>query len=89
MNEIPAGSTERDAAILAGTLCLMSCFAQHPLPLYASRIAENLYALADSVNASAEFRAVCARLAQRWRTLHDDAALRCADAPPDDARRLQ
>ena len=80
---------DRDAAIVAGTLCLMSCFAQHPHPSYAARIADNLAGLATSDGASAEFRTVCGRLANRWRSLHAEARIRCAEAPPSDRRRLQ
>ena len=60
-------------AIIAGTLCLMSCYAQHPAPAYAVRIAENLARLADATTRSAEFRAVCRRMAKRWTALHAEA----------------
>jgi hypothetical protein len=90
MNPLPVrAEDDRDAAIVAGTLCLMSCFAQHPHPSYAARIAGNLADLATSVDASAEFRTVCDRLAQRWWTLHAEAKRRCAGAPPPDRRPLQ
>ncbi len=56
-------------AIVAGTLCLMSCFAQHPHAAYAERVTENLLRLGDDVALSPELRAVCARLAERWNVL--------------------
>ena len=80
---------DRAAAIVAGTLCLMSCFAQHPHPSYAARIAGNLADLATSDEASAEFRTVCDRLAQRWWALHAEATTRCVVNPPTDRRPLQ
>jgi hypothetical protein len=80
----------RTDAIIAGTLCLMSCFAQHRLPAYAARIADNLLRLADGASLSAEFRAVCRRMAARWRSLEQDAR-RCEahGVPLPDTRSLQ
>jgi len=79
-----------EAGLVAATLCLMSCYAQHMHPAYAERIVGNLDALACSGCVSAELRTVCRRLADRWRTL--DASSRCAcsaGAVPDDRRVLQ
>ena len=42
---VPADESAPDA-IIAGTLCLMSCYAQHPAPAYAGRVADNLLRLA-------------------------------------------
>lgn len=80
----------RPDAMIAGTLCLMSCYAQHPVPLYAARIADNLARLADAEAMSAEFRAVCRRMAERWNALEADARDRCASgAAIRDERSLQ
>lgn len=81
---------ERPDAMIAGTLCLMSCYAQHPVPDYAARIAGNLAALADAGTLTAEFRSVCRRMAERWHALEVDARCRCAGgAPVRDERTLQ
>ncbi|MCC6378799.1 MAG: hypothetical protein IT519_08295 [Burkholderiales bacterium] len=81
---------ERPDAMIAGTLCLMSCYAQHPAPVYAARIAGNLAALAGSGTLTAEFRAVCRRMAERWHVLEVEARGRCAcGAPVRDERTLQ
>lgn len=76
--------------MIAGTLCLMSCYAQHPAPVYAARIADNLARLALSDALTAEFRSVCRRMAERWNALEADARARCAcGAPIRDDRSLQ
>lgn len=81
---------QRPAAMIAGTLCLMSCYAQHPAPLYAARIADNLSRLALSDSLTAEFRSVCRRMADRWSALEADARERCAcGARIRDERSLQ
>lgn len=81
---------ERPDATIAGTLCLMSCYAQHPVPDYAARIAHNLAMLAAYGTLTAEFRAVCRRMAERWSAIEADARERCAcGAPVRDERRLQ
>ena len=64
-------------AIIAGTLCLMSCYAQHPAPAHAARVADNLMRLAGSPTLSAEFRAVCRRMAERWTVLQREAQTLC------------
>ncbi len=67
--------TGRDpAAIIAGTLCLMSCYAQHPLALYARRVTDNLARLADGAAMTPELRAVCRRLSAQWEGIADEAA---------------
>lgn len=78
-----------DAAVIGGTLCLMSCFAQHAHPAYAARIASNLDRLAASPAVSAELRTVCRRLAERWHVFHAEAVERSVARAPDDARTLQ
>lgn len=90
MQERASTHDERPDAMIAGTLCLMSCYAQHPVPVYAARIADNLAALAASATLTAEFRAVCRRMAERWSTLEADARDQCAcGAPVRDERKLQ
>jgi len=78
-----------DAAVIGGTLCLMSCFAQHAHPAYAARIASNLDRLAASPAVSAELRTVCRRLAGRWHAFHAEAVERSLARAPDDSRSLQ
>jgi hypothetical protein len=77
------------AAVVAGTLCLMSCFAQHPLALYAQRVAGNLGRLASDPAITPELRSVCRRLAEQWDGIADDARS-SADAglAPGDTRPL-
>ena len=60
-------------AVLAGTLCLMSCYTQNPVAVYAERIAANLAGLADDGRLTAEFRAICARLSVRWLQIGHEA----------------
>ena len=80
----------RPDAIIAGTLCLMSCYAQHASPAYASRIADNLRCLAGVASLTAEFRAVCRRMAERWSALEDEARSRVASGTSiPDGRTLQ
>ncbi len=64
-------------AIIAGTLCLMSCYAQHPAPAYAGRVADNLLRLAAAPALSGESRAVCRRMAERWTVLQREAQALC------------
>jgi len=79
----------RPESVIAGTLCLMSCFVQHRLPLYAERIAENLRLLAADASLTAEMRTLCERLAVRWNAISADAAREVAAAgPPADARAV-
>jgi hypothetical protein len=85
-----ASEEARPDALIAGTLCLMSCFAQHPLPAYAARIADNLMQLGTQDALTAEFRAACRRIAERWVALEADARVRCAGgAAVRDGRSLQ
>lgn len=60
-------------AVVAGTLCLMSCFAQFPLVAYAARVAANLAQLAGDPHLTPELRTVCGRLAERWEVIVGDA----------------
>ncbi|CAG0994801.1 hypothetical protein BURK1_02468 [Burkholderiales bacterium] len=73
----PAADPLRPDAIIAGTLSLMSCYAQHPAPAHAGRIADNLMRLSGSAALTAEFRAVCRRMAGRWLALQAQAIERC------------
>jgi len=71
-----AGSNNADAgavAMVAGTLCLMSCYVQHPVAIYADRVAGNLQCIARYDGLSPELRAICRRLADRWDTIRQDA----------------
>lgn len=91
MTDAPATTDETcPDAIIAGTLCLMSCYAQHQAPSFAGRIADNLLRLASMPTLTAEFRAVCRRMAARWIALRAEA-MRLSErgiAPPD-SRLLQ
>ena len=53
-------------ALLAGTLCLMSCPKSTEAPVYVRRIVSNLEKLAGHPMLSAEMRTVCRRLAAQW-----------------------
>jgi hypothetical protein len=53
-------------AVIAGTLCLMSCYVQQPVAIYAERVADNLTRMAGIAGLSPELRTICRRLAQRW-----------------------
>jgi hypothetical protein len=80
---------EGAAAVVAGTLCLMSCFSQHPLPLYAQRVAGNLHRLAANPAMTPELRSVCRRLSSQWDGIADDARHSAElGAPPADLRPL-
>lgn len=75
---IPLGSAERAEAVVAGTLCLMSCFARAPGRYHADRIAQNLALLAEDPDVTPELRTVCRRLGDRWEAIADELA--AADA---------
>jgi hypothetical protein len=53
-------------ALLAGTMCLMSCPNSTEAPLFVRRIVANLEKLAGHPALSAEMRTVCRRLAAQW-----------------------
>lgn len=53
-------------AILAGTLCLMSCPRSAEAPHFVRRIVANLERLAIHPGVGSEMRAVCRRLATQW-----------------------
>ena len=63
----------RPEAVIAGTLCLMSCYVQHPVAVYAERVAGNLMTMAALPNLSPELRTICRRLAQRWEVIRSEA----------------
>jgi hypothetical protein len=54
-------------ALLAGTLCLMSCYARQPRAEFGWKIVENLESLSREPGFSAELRTVCSRLAGQWK----------------------
>jgi len=60
-------------ALVAGTLCLMSCHARSPARHHAERIADNLALLADNPAVSPELRSLCRRLSGRWDAIALDA----------------
>lgn len=74
-------------AVIAGTLCLMSCYVQHPVPLYADRVAANLALMAEAEALSPELRTICRRLAERWDAIRADARQRVATGEPSVDRR--
>jgi hypothetical protein len=53
-------------ALLAGTLCLMSCPNSKEAPLYVRRIVANLEKLSGHPALSVQMRTVCRRLASQW-----------------------
>jgi hypothetical protein len=53
-------------ALLAGTLCLMSCPDSTDAPIYVRRIVANLEKLASHPSLTPEMRTVCRRLAGQW-----------------------
>ena len=63
-------------AVIAGTLCLMSCYVQHPVALYADRIAANLNQMARFSMLTPELRTICRRLAERWDGIRSGANAR-------------
>ena len=66
----------RPDAVIAGTLCLMSCYTQHPVAAYAEKVAANLTLMAAFAELSPELRTICARLARRWDAIRAEAHLR-------------
>lgn len=61
-------------AVVAGTLCLMSCSMQSGSTLYMKKIVDNLDALASCSSLSCEMRRVCRRLAGHWQIKLDSSA---------------
>lgn len=53
-------------ALVAGTLCLLSCPGSTEAPLYIRRIVANLERLAAHPALASELRTVCRRLAAQW-----------------------
>jgi hypothetical protein len=81
-SELPSPADPRPEAVIAGTLCLMSCYVQHPVPLYADRVAANLAQMAEAAAFSPELRTICRRLAERWDAIRADARQRVAAGEP-------
>lgn len=74
---VQGGESEAGAAaIVAGTLCLMSCYVQHPVAIYADRVAGNLQRISRYDSLSPELRTICRRLADRWEVIRQDAHTR-------------
>jgi hypothetical protein len=61
----PFDHPESDA-LVAGTLCLMSCPDSAAAPLFVRRIVANLERLATHPRVTPEMRTVCRRLAAQW-----------------------
>ena len=53
-------------ALVAGTLCLMSCPSSAEVPVFVRRIVANLEKLAAHPRVTLEMRTVCRRLAAQW-----------------------
>ena len=66
----------RPEAVIAGTLCLMSCYTQNPAAAYADRVAANLARMSAFTGISAELRTICARLARQWDAIRAEAHAR-------------
>ena len=75
----------RPEAVIAGTLCLMSCYTQHPTAVYADKVAANLVLMAALDALSPELRTICARLARQWDSIRAQAHARASlgEAAPD------
>ena len=71
-----ANDDARPDAVIAGTLCLMSCYVQHPVAMYADRIAANLNRMAQFPMLTPELRTICRRLAERWDGIRSGAQAR-------------
>jgi len=69
----------RPDAVIAGTLCLISCYMQHPVTAYADKVATNLERMAAFDELSPELRTICARLARRWDAIRAEARSREAN----------
>ena len=72
--------TQRVEALVAGTLCLMSCFAQSPQRQHADRIAENLDTISREACVTPELRSLCRRLGDRWEAIADNLGSAMAPA---------
>ncbi len=62
-------AADRVESVVAGTLCLMSCYANDPRRCHAERIASNLALLAEDAAVSAPMRTLCRRMSERWDAL--------------------
>ena len=65
-------------AVIAGTLCLMSCYTQRPVAAYADKIAANLARMTAFAALSPELRTICARLARQWDAIRAEAHARAS-----------
>ena len=78
----PAADEPHADAVIAGTLCLMSCYVQHPVPLFAQRVTDNLNRMARAPALTPELRTICHRLAERWDAIQQQALQRVEDGLP-------
>lgn len=85
----PRDPDARPEAMITATLCLMSCYVQHPAALYANKVMVNLTRMAELASLSPEMRTICARLAARWNTIRREAIERAeSGSPAADGRAL-
>ena len=68
-------------AVVAGTMCLMSCAMQTGSLMYVKKIVDNLELLSSSPNLSCEMRSVCRKLACHWQCALDAGGADGATAP--------
>lgn len=68
-------------AMLAGTLCLMSCPRSGEAPLFVRRIVANLERLSTHPAVNAELRTVCRRLAAQWEERLASSAIKDGPTP--------
>ncbi len=65
MSALPL-NPEQIEPVLAGTLALMTEYAQHPCPLFAEKISSNLGRLAATSFLSTPMRLLCQKLEASW-----------------------
>lgn len=78
----PADSLE---PLLGATFCLMTHWMSHRDACVANKIVSNLDALAASQNASDNFKLICCRLRDRWRSMQTPV---CPATPVQTGRYL-
>ena len=73
-------------AVVAGTICLMSCSMQSGSKAYVQKIVDNLDILAGCRELSSELRGVCRRLAGHWQYELDRLSTSCEPSPTVEQR---
>ena len=61
-------------AVVAGTMCLMSCAMQTGSMMYVKKIVDNLDLLSTCTDLSCEMRSVCRKLACHWQCALDEGS---------------